>query len=106
MKKIRVKLKSFDHVVLETAAARISKTAIERGAIVNGPSPLPTKTEKFTLRRSPHANEDSRAQYEISTHKRLIDINLSSAPESTIEGLMKLDLPSNVKVEVDVYSKK
>lgn len=101
MKKIRIKLQSFDHVVLEKAVSRICKKAITTGAVVRGPIPLPTKKKIFTVRRSPHVNEDSRDQFVIKTFKRIIEIHLSSLPESTIEGLMRLDLPSNVNISLE-----
>ena len=96
--KIRIRLKAFDHGVLDQAAADIVRTAEKTGAQVSGPIPLPTKIERWTVLRSPHVDKKSREQFEIRTHKRLLDIH--EPPAATIDALMKLDLPAGVEVEI------
>lgn len=96
--KIRIKLKSFDHVMLDNAVLRIVETANGTGAKVCGPIPLPTRTEKVTILRSPHKYKDSREQFEIRTHKRLIDI-VEPTPK-TVDALMRLDIPTGVDIEL------
>ena len=96
--KIRVKLKSFDAKLLDQSAAKIVATTNRSGAKVAGPIPLPTKIEKFCVLRSPHVNKESREQFEIRTHKRLIEIIGPSA--ETIDALSRLDLPSGVDIEI------
>ncbi len=96
--KIRIRLKAFDHEVLDQSAERIVETAKRSGAAVSGPIPLPTETEIVTILRSPHKYKDSREQFEIRTHKRLIDI-LAPNPK-TVESLMKLDMPAGVNIEI------
>ena len=96
--KIRIKLKAFDHKLLDQSAERIVETAKRTGASVNGPIPLPTQKSIYTILRSPHVNKDSREQFEMRTHKRLIDI-LSPTPK-TIDALMKLDMPAGVDIEI------
>lgn len=96
--KIRIKLKSFDHKVLDSSAAKIVETAKRTGAEVAGPIPLPTKKEIFTILRAVHKYKDSREQFERRTHKRLIDI-LSPTPK-TVDSLTKLDLPAGVDIEI------
>jgi small subunit ribosomal protein S10 len=98
--KIRIRLKAFDHVVLDQAAADIVRTAVKTGATVTGPIPLPVKMERWTVLRSPHVDKKSREQFELRTHKRLIDIN-DSRPQ-TMDALTKLDLPAGVDVEIKV----
>ena len=98
--RIRIRLKAFDHAVLDTAAADIVRTAEKTGAAVTGPIPLPTKTQRWTVLRSPHVDKKSREQFELKTHKRLIDI-LDSRPQ-TVDALTKLDLPAGVDVEIKV----
>jgi small subunit ribosomal protein S10 len=98
--RIRIRLKAFDHAVIDTAAADIVRTAEKTGAAVTGPIPLPTKTQKWTVLRSPHVDKKSREQFELKTHKRLIDIN-DSRPQ-TVDALTKLDLPAGVDVEIKV----
>ena len=98
--RIRIRLKAFDHAVLDTAAADIVRTAEKTGAAVTGPIPLPTKTQRWTVLRSPHVDKKSREQFELKTHKRLIDIN-DSRPQ-TVDALTKLDLPAGVDVEIKV----
>lgn len=98
VQKIRIKLKSFDHKVLDQSASKIVETAKRTGAEIAGPIPLPTKKEIITILRSVHKHKDSREQFEIRTHKRLIDI-LSPTPK-TVESLTRLDLPAGVDVEI------
>ena len=95
---IRIRLKAFDHRVLDTSILEIVNTAKRTGADVRGPIPLPTRIEKFTVLRSPHIDKKSREQFEIRTHKRVLDI-LDPTPE-TVDALMKLDLASGVDVEI------
>ena len=98
--KIRIKLKSYDHNLVDKSAERIVKTVKETGAVVSGPIPLPTRKRIFTVNRSTFVNKKSREQFELSTYKRLVDIHSSS--EKTIDALMKLELPSGVEVEIKV----
>ncbi|UBM60552.1 30S ribosomal protein S10 [Marinilongibacter aquaticus] len=98
--KIRIKLKSFDHNLLDNSAEKIVKAVKSTGAVVSGPIPLPTKKEKFTVLRSPHVSKKSREQFQLCTYKRLIDI--FSASPKTVDALMKLELPSGVDVEIKV----
>jgi len=93
---IRIRLKSYDHRLLDQSAKKIADTAKNSGANISGPIPLPTEREIFTILRSPHINKDSREQFERRTHKRLIDIINPSA--KTIDSLMHLDLPSGVDI--------
>lgn len=97
-KKVRIKLKSFDHQVLDQSAVQIVETAEQTGAQVAGPVPLPTHIQKFCVIRSPFIDKDSREQFEIRTHKRLIDI--LEPTSKTIEALTRLNLPSGVDVEI------
>ncbi len=97
-KKVRIKLKSFDHQVLDQSAAQIVETAEQTGAQVAGPVPLPTHIQKFCVIRSPFIDKDSQEQFEIRTHKRLIDI--LEPTSKTIEALTRLNLPSGVDVEI------
>ncbi|AGB40200.1 ribosomal protein S10, bacterial/organelle [Halobacteroides halobius DSM 5150] len=96
--KIRIKLKGYEHQLLDNSAEKIVKTANKTGAGVSGPVPLPTKKEVFTILRSPHVNSKSREQFEIRTHKRLIDIK--EPTPKTIDSLMRLDLPAGVDIEI------
>ena len=96
--KIRIKLKSFDHMLVDKSVAKIVDTVKSTGAKVNGPIPLPTEKEIITILRSPHVNKDSREQFEMRTHKRLIDILQPSS--KTVDALMKLDLPAGVDIEI------
>jgi small subunit ribosomal protein S10 len=98
--KIRIKLKSFDHTLVDKSAEKIVKAVKATGAVVSGPIPLPKKIEKFTVLRSPHVNKKAREQFQLCTYKRLIDIFSSSA--KTVDALMKLELPSGVDVEIKV----
>ncbi len=93
---IRIRLKSYDHRLLDQSAKKIVDTAKKTGAVVSGPIPLPTEKEIFTILRSPHIYKDSREQFERRTHKRLIDI-INPSP-LTIDSLMHLDLPSGVDI--------
>ena len=95
---IRIRLKAFDHRVLDQSTREIVNTAKRTGAEVRGPIPLPTRIEKYTVLRSPHVNKKSREQLEIRTHKRLLDI-VDPTPQ-TVDALMKLDLASGVDVEI------
>ncbi|MEC9414364.1 MAG: 30S ribosomal protein S10 [Pseudomonadota bacterium] len=95
---IRIRLKAYDHRVLDTSAKEILETAKRTGADVRGPVPLPTRIEKFTVLRSPHIDKKSREQFEIRTHKRLMDI-IDPTPQ-TVDALMKLDLAAGVDVEI------
>lgn len=96
--KIRIKLKAYDHRLLDQSVKEIVDTAQRTGARVAGPMPLPTKISKFTILRSPHVDKKSREQFEIRTHKRLIDI-YDPTPD-TVDALMKLELASGVDVEI------
>ncbi len=96
--RIRIRLKSFDHRLIDQSAREIVETARRTGAQVRGPIPLPTKKEKFTVLISPHVNKDARDQYEIRTHKRLLDI--IDPTDKTVDSLMKLDLAAGVDVQI------
>ena len=96
--KVRIKLKAYDHRVLDSAAAKIVATVKRTGGVVSGPVPLPTEIEKITILRAVHKYKDSREQFEQRTHKRLIDI--TSATAKTTDALTKLDLPSGVDIEI------
>jgi small subunit ribosomal protein S10 len=95
---IRIRLKAFDHRVLDQSTSEIVNTAKRTGAQVRGPIPLPTEFEKFTVNRSPHVDKKSREQFEIRTHRRLLDI-VDPTPQ-TVDALMKLDLAAGVDVEI------
>ncbi len=99
--KIRIRLKAFDHKLIDQSAGRIVETAKRTGAQVKGPIPLPTRKERFTVLISPHVNKDARDQYEIRTHKRLVDI--VDPNDKTIDALMKLDLAAGVDVQIQLY---
>jgi small subunit ribosomal protein S10 len=96
--KIRIKLQAYDHRLLDQSALEIVDTAKRTGAIVSGPIPLPTKREVYTVLRSPHVDKKSREQFQMKTHKRLIDIISPTA--KTIDALRKLDLPAGVEAEI------
>lgn len=98
--KIRIKLKSYDHNLVDKSAEKIVRTVKATGAVVSGPIPLPTERNVITVNRSPHVNKKAREQFEISSYKRLIDIFSSSS--KTVDVLMKLELPSGVDVEIKV----
>lgn len=97
---IRITLKAFDHRILDTATAEIVNTAKRTGAGVRGPVPLPNRIKRFSVIRSPHVNKSSQEQFEMRTHKRLLDI-VDPTPQ-TIDALMKLDLPAGVDVEIKI----
>ena len=99
--KIRIRLKAYDHRVLDQSAHEIVETAERTGAHVSGPVPLPTERNIYTVLRSPHVDKKSREQFEIRTHKRLVDI-LQPTPQ-TVDALMKLDLPAGVDVEIKAF---
>jgi small subunit ribosomal protein S10 len=96
--KIRIRLKAFDYKLIDQSAIEIVETAKRTGAVVKGPIPLPTSIERFDILRSPHVNKTSRDQFEIRTHRRLMDI--MDPTEKTLDALMKLDLPAGVDVEI------
>ena len=96
--KIRIRLKSYDHRILDMSAEKIVETAKGTGASVSGPIPLPTEKQIITILRAVHKYKDSREQYEIRTHKRLIDI--SNPSSKTVDSLMRLDLPAGVDIEI------
>ena len=96
--KIRIRLKAYDHVVLDQSAEKIVDTAKKTGAKVSGPIPLPTQKEIVTILRSPHKHKDSREQFEMRTHKRVIDILYPT--QKTMDSLMKLELPAGVDIEI------
>ena len=98
--RIRIKLKSYDHNLVDKSAEKIVKTVKTTGAIVSGPIPLPTHKKIYTVLRSPHVNKEAREQFQLSSHKRLMDIY--NASSKTIDALMKLELPSGVDVEIKV----
>ena len=95
---IRIRLKAYDHQLIDASAEKIVETAKRNGASVSGPIPLPTERNLYTVIRSPHVNKDSREQFEMRTHKRLIDI-LDPTP-NTVDSLMRLDLPAGVDIEI------
>ena len=101
--KIRIRLKAFDHRLIDQSAAEIVDTAKRTGAQVRGPIPLPTNRERYTVLISPHVNKDARDQYEIRTHKRLIDIVQATA--KTIEALNKLSLPAGIDIKIKTTTK-
>jgi small subunit ribosomal protein S10 len=95
---IRIRLKAFDHRLIDKSAREIVDTAKRTGATVRGPVPLPTKIERYTVLISPHVNKDARDQYELLTHKRLMDI--VDPTDKTVDALMKLELPAGVDVQI------
>lgn len=96
--RIRIRLKAYDHQILDDSARRIVDTVIRTGASVSGPVPLPTRKEVITVLRAPHKYKDAREQFEMRTHKRLIDILMPNP--KTVDALMKLDLPAGVDIEI------
>ena len=98
--KIRIRLKAFDHRLIDQSAQEIVDTATRTGAQVHGPIPLPTRKERFTVLISPHVNKDARDQYEVRTHKRVLDI--VEPTEKTVDALMKLDLAAGVDVQISL----
>ncbi len=99
--KIRIKLKSYDHTLLDKSAGEIVQTAKRTNAITAGPIPLPTKRSLWTVLRSPHVDKKSREQFEIRVHKRLIEI--TQATQQTMDSLMKLELPAGVDIEIKLH---
>ncbi len=95
---IRIRLKAFDHKLIDQSAAEIVDTARRTGATVKGPIPLPTRKERYTILVSPHVNKDARDQYELRTHKRILDI--VNPTDKTVDALMKLDLAAGVDVQI------
>jgi len=98
--RIRIRLKAFDHRLIDNSTQEIVETARRTGAQVRGPIPLPTRKEKYTILVSPHVNKDARDQYEIRTHKRVLDI--IGPTEKTVDALMKLDLVAGVEVQISL----
>ncbi len=98
--RIRIRLKSFDHKLIDASTQEIVETAKRTGAQIRGPIPLPTRKESFTVLISPHVNKDARDQYEIRTHKRLLDI--VEPTDKTVDALMKLDLAAGVDVQISL----
>lgn len=96
--RIRIRLKAFDHRLIDQSAVEIVETARRTGAMVKGPIPLPTRMERYTVLVSPHVNKDARDQYEIRTHKRILDI--LNPTDKTVDALMKLDLAAGVDVQI------
>ncbi len=96
--RIRIRLKAFDHRLIDQSAVEIVETARRTGAMVRGPIPLPTRMERYTVLVSPHVNKDARDQYEIRTHKRILDI--VNPTDKTVDALMKLDLAAGVDVQI------
>ena len=96
--KIRIRLKSYDHQLVDQSAEKIVETALRTGARISGPVPLPTKKEIVTILRAPHKYKDAREQFEMRTHKRLVDIIMPTS--KTLESLSKLDLPAGVEIEI------
>jgi small subunit ribosomal protein S10 len=98
--RIRIKLKAYDHTLIDKSTDKIVRTAKSTGAVISGPIPLPTKRTLYTVLRSPHADKKSREQFETKIHKRLIDILNSTS--KTVDALMKLELPAGVDIEIKV----
>lgn len=98
--RIRIRLKGFDHKLIDRATREIVETAKRTGALIKGPILLPTKQERFTVLISPHVNKDARDQYELRTHKRMVDIHQPT--DKTVDALMKLDLAAGVDVQISV----
>jgi len=95
---IRIRLKSFDHKLIDTSTSEIVETVKRTGSVISGPIPLPTSKERFTVLISPHVNKDARDQYELTTHKRVMDI--LNPNDKTVDALMKLELPAGVDVQI------
>ena len=98
--RIRIKLKSYDHNLVDKSAEKIVKTVKSTGAVISGPIPLPTNKKIYTVLKSPHVNKKAREQFQLSAHKRLLDIYSSSSKK--VDALMRLELPSGVEVEIKV----
>lgn len=96
--KIRITLKSYDHILIDKSTEKIIKTVRSTGAVVSGPIPMPTRKSVYTVLRSPHVDKKSREQFQISSHKRIIDIHNSSS--KTVDSLSKLDIPAGVDIEI------
>ncbi len=101
--KIRIRLKAYDHRVLDQSTSEIVDTALRTGARIAGPIPLPTKIARYTVNRSPHVDKKSREQFEMRTHKRILDI--LEPTSQTVDALMKLELPAGVDVEIKTFGK-
>jgi small subunit ribosomal protein S10 len=99
-KKMRIRLKAYDHVLLEQSATKIVEVARKTGSEVVGPIPLPTKKEIVTILRSPHKHKDSREQFEMRTHKRVIDVLAPN--QATVDALMSIDMPAGIEIEVKI----
>lgn len=99
-KKMRIRLKAYDHVLLEQSASKIVEVARKTGSEVVGPIPLPTRKEIITILRSPHKHKDSREQFEMRTHKRVIDVIAPN--QATVDALMSMDMPAGVEVELKI----
>ena len=97
-KKMRIRLKAYDHVLLEQSASKIVEVARKTGSVVVGPIPLPTRKEIVTILRSPHKHKDSREQFEMRTHKRVIDV--LNPNQATVDALMSIDMPAGIDIEV------
>ena len=98
MNRIRIKLKAYDHSLLDKSTEKIVKTAKNTGALVMGPIPLPTKRSIYTVNRSPHVDKKSREQFQIKVHKRIVD--LMNSTSKTVDALMQLDMPAGVDIEI------
>ena len=98
MNRIRIRLKAYDHVLLDKSTEKIVKTAKNTGALVMGPIPLPTKRSIYTVNRSPHVDKKSREQFQIKVHKRIVD--LMNSTSKTVDALMQLDMPAGVDIEI------
>ena len=100
---IRIRMEAYDHAVIDQSAAEIVDTAKRTGSIVRGPIPLPTRVERYTVNSSPHVDKKARLQYEIRTHKRLIDI--AEVTQKTVDALNKLSLPAGVEIKIKATSR-
>jgi len=98
LNRIRIRLKAYDHMLLDKSTEKIVKTAKNTGAVILGPIPLPTKKSIYTVNRSPHVNKKSREQFQIKVHKRIVD--LMNSTSKTVDALMKLDMPAGVDIEI------
>jgi small subunit ribosomal protein S10 len=98
LNRIRIRLKAYDHVLLDKSTEKIVRTAKNTGAVILGPIPLPTKRSIYTVLRSPHVNKKSREQFQIKIHKRIVD--LMNSTSKTVDALMKLDMPAGVDIEI------
>ena len=98
LNRIRIRLKAYDHVLLDKSTEKIVRTAKNTGAVILGPIPLPTKKSIYTVLRSPHVNKKSREQFQIKIHKRIVD--LMNSTSKTVDALMKLDMPAGVDIEI------